>query len=282
MRKSFGIVAVIAAISLFSSVSHAIENSCLDVCYGTGTKFKECMKLCRKGVVDFNGGIYVSSSKCPGDMEYIPSGSFVIGCSEEDKKCYEDETPARVVEISKGFCMDRNEVSQDQYKHVTGKSPSFFYWCGGKCPVESVSWSSADSYCRRVGKRLPTEAEWEYAARGGETARYFWAQRNLKAFAWFEENSFGRPHFSGKKLPNAYGLNDMAGNVLEWVQDCYDPNWYSLMPDTKHTLNNAANCQFRTLRGGSWNYPSTGVRVSDRTGRAAERAIGDAGFRCAR
>ena len=215
----------------------------------------------------------------PGGMVYIPAGSFTMGCSPGDDKCEDDEKPAMNVTISKGFYMDATEVTQGDYERVMGKNPSHFKDCGADCPVEQVSWNDAKSYCEKVGKRLPTEAEWEYAARSGTTTKYYWGNSMDGAYAWYDGNSGNKTHAVGQKKPNGFGLYDMAGNVWEWVSDCYDSDWYSKM-HSRDPVNTCTGSGNRVLRGGSW-YSNAGVtRVSDRNGHLPTNSYYDLGFRC--
>jgi formylglycine-generating enzyme required for sulfatase activity len=133
-------------------------------------------------------------------------------------------------------------VTQAAYQRVTGKTPSSFKG-NPQLPVETINQEEAQNYCRAVGMRLPTEAEWEYAARGGTTgARY----GNLDEIAWYSANSGNKTHEVGQKRPNDYGLYDMLGNVWEWTSDWYEQG------------------KTVTLRGGSWGNNPRGVRASGR------------------
>ena len=277
MSKRICMVVLLVA----AACTRAAAFSCLDYCghYG-GKNFKACMKTCGMGVEDFMGTRSVDGKYCPKNMSYIPAGSFIMGCTDGDKNCYGDELPARLVQITKGFCMDRFEVTQESYYRVMERNPSRSLWCGSNCPVDSVTWADAHNYCKKIGKRLPTESEWEYAAKAGTTTKFYWGGLKSDAFAWYDENSFGRSHSIGKKLPNAYALNDMAGNVAEWVKDCYDANWYGQIPG-KNPIDKNRKCMARTVRGGSWRFPITGLRVSDRTPRDPAFGYLDTGFRCA-
>jgi formylglycine-generating enzyme required for sulfatase activity len=159
-----------------------------------------------------------------------------MGCSAGDGECYENEKPGRDVVIPNGFWMQESEVTQGAYERVIGSNPSSFK--GSNRPVEQVSWYEAKTYCERVELRLPTEAEWEYAARGGTAgARY----GKLEAVAWYGGNSGNQTHEVKGKDPNAHGLYDMWGNVSEWTASDYDVG------------------QSKTLRGGSWYYGPRGV-----------------------
>ena len=232
---------------------------------------------------------------CPAGMVHIPTGTFLMGSSQQeitqafeicrkyDSGCqiswFEAEGPQKRVTLTKGFCMDRTEVTQGDYERVMGTNPSRFTNCGSSCPVESVSWNDAKAYCEKVGKRLPSEAEWEYAARGGSTTAYYWGDSMDGAYAWLKGNSGNKTHVVGQKKPNSWGLYDMTGNVKEWVADCYD--WYSKMPP-QDPLNDSTGCKYRVLRGGDYGRVAWRSRVSDRIGDTPDRAYLDRGFRCAR
>ena len=218
---------------------------------------------------------WLNQADAPEGMAWIPGGWFTMGCSTGDSDCQSDEKPAKNVYVD-AFHMDVYEVTQSEYQRVTGTNPSSFKNCAD-CPVENVSWNDASNYCAKVGKRLPTEAEWEYAARGGTTgARY----GNLDDVAWYGGNSGNKTHPVGQKQPNAYGLYDMLGNVWEWNQDWYDENWYSQMPERNPV--NTKNNSLRVLRGGGWTDDPGLVRASGRGGGLPTTAGNGMGFRCSR
>jgi len=190
---------------------------------------------------------------------WIPSGKFMMGCSPGDTECFDDVKPTREVTIPRGFWMAQTEVTQAAYQRVMGVNPSYFQ--GTNRPVEGVSWNEASDYCGKVGLRLPTEAEWEYAARAGNpNARY----GEIGSIAWDYANSGKQTHEVKQKQPNAWGLYDMLGNVWEWTLDLY------------------ANSTDRVVRGGSWSSLNPpGVRVSDRYKYEPSRRGFTIGFRCA-
>jgi formylglycine-generating enzyme required for sulfatase activity len=217
---------------------------------------------------------------CPKGMVAIPGGEFMMGCPEAGMgTCYDDEKPAKPVSVNK-FCMDAKEVTQAQYKAATGAAPWFFANCGDACPVEQVSWDDANDFCRKEGKRLPTEAEWERAARAGSDARFPWREAPVAENAWFNETAGGAPHPIAQKKPNAYGLYDMAGNVAEWAHDCYESVWYVRMP-AENPVNESAACPLHTVRGGSWMTRTEHAAVSDRSGFSTDIKTNFIGFRCA-
>ena len=160
----------------------------------------------------------------PGGMEFvwIPAGEFRMGSTSAEADS--DEQPVTQVRISQGFWLGKYEVTQAEWQAVMGSNPSGFSGCG-RCPVERVSWEDAQAFTRtlntqagRAVYRLPTEAEWEYAARAGTTGDRY---GTVDAIAWYYENSGDRTHPVGGKTPNAWGLHDMLGNAWEWVDDWY-------------------------------------------------------------
>ena len=203
---------------------------------------------------------------------WIPPGRFQMGCSLGDGECYSEENPAHQVTISKGFWMGQTEVTQGAYQKVIGKHPSHFK--GAKRPVENVTWDDARSYCQAVGKRLPTEAEWEYAVRAGSTGGRY---GELDRIAWYGDNSGNQTHEVGGKQANVWGLNDMLGNAWEWVAD-----WYA----DQYTAGDVTDPQgpasgtFRTLRGGAWNFNTRSARASYRLRYVPADHSNLSGFRC--
>ena len=263
------------------------------------------------------------------DMVLIPGGEFLMG-SPDDGVSFDDERPQRQVFVS-SFYIDRHEVTNAQYKQFVDvteyQAPShptskFTLWDHNtplpgseQHPVVNVSWNDAVAYCRWQGKRLPTEAEWEKAARGIDGRRYpwgsewhimkansasYWAGRTIefkdgeewKSF-WVNGDGAGISHESGLKgevltLPvgrfpegaSPYGVLDMAGNASEWVQDWYEPYSYLHAPLSDPQGPNGQ--LLKVVRGGSWLKPARNIRASDRDyAFPADRATG-IGFRCAR
>jgi sulfatase modifying factor 1 len=213
-------------------------------------------------------------------MVLIKGGTFMMGSNTG----YADEKPVHKVTVS-GLYMDKTEITQAEYERVMGANPSIFKDCRN-CPVEQVSWDDADAYCRKVGKRLPTEAEWEYAARAGSATKYYWGNDVDTGYAWYNENSGSNTHPVGRKKPNAWGLYDMSGNVWEWCSDWYasynktSPVQDSEEPEELKTLRQKQ--RKRVLRGGSWNDNKYYLRSSFRYFYNAEVRDYYVGFRCAR
>ena len=206
------------------------------------------------------------------EMVVIPVGSFQMGSNDGD----DVENPVHPVRL-KSFAIGRYEVTfdeYDQFAEALGKlKPDDNDWGRGKRPVINVSWEDAVAYAlwlsTATGKhyRLPTEAEWEYAARAGTTSDYYWdGQGEAKDFAWFYENSEAKTQPVGKKKPNAFGLYDMSGNVWEWVQDCWHDS-YDKAPRDGSAWQEPDNgdCPRRVVRGGSWFYRPAGLRSANRS-----------------
>lgn len=158
------------------------------------------------------------------------------------------------------FFVDRYEVTQEQFQKVMDDNPSFFK--GSNLPVEKVTWDQADAYCRKVGKRLPTEWEWELAARAGSSSIYYWGDAMNDAYAWYKANANKKTHPVGTKKPNAFGLYDMSGNVWEWTAS-----------DHEHGG--------KVQRGGSWRNNAISQRSGHRILSNPIYRYHYVGFRCA-
>jgi formylglycine-generating enzyme required for sulfatase activity len=214
---------------------------------------------------------------------WIPPGTFMMGCSPGDTDCRDDEKPSHQVAITRGFWMGQTPVTVGAYKRFAGatgrqmpEAPNFNAgWANENMPIVNVSWDDATAYCAWAGGRLPTEAEWEYAARGGSTeARY----GNLDEVGWYDQNSGNQTHDVAQKRANSFGLYDMLGNVWEWVNDWYDQNYYQSSPS--QDPQGPASGQYRILRSGSWSYFPRFVRVSHRLGSDPTDGGSGVGFRC--
>ena len=211
---------------------------------------------------------------------WIRAGRFMMGCSAGDGACEKDEEPSHLVEIRRGFWLARTEVSQRQFRdRAAGRRPTAAAATG--LPASGVSWAAAKSYCQAIGGRLPTEAEWEYAARAGTSTRYY---DSLPAIAWFSGNTDEAPRAVAGKKPNAFGLYDMLGNVSEWVLDRYY-NAYDVTRDPASSPDAVeqplAGNAFGVARGGSWVSDPSGVRVSRRLEMFPDAEEPHIGFRCA-
>jgi formylglycine-generating enzyme required for sulfatase activity len=194
-------------------------------------------------------------------MEFvkIAPGEFMMGCSVGDIDCNEDERPIHHVQITKPFEMGKYEVTQAQWMSVMGSNPSTSK--GEDRPVETVSKIDTQEFLDKLNSRndgyhyrLPTEAEWEYAARAGTKEPY---AGRLDEIAWYAGNSEDETHPVGKKKPNAWGLYDMQGNVREWVADFYSANYYGRSPAADPTGPAQAE---RGGRGGARGGPRGGFR----------------------
>ncbi len=185
--------------------------------------------------LDLGGGVTL-------DLVSIPAGSFMMGSPENEAERYGDEGPQHRVTISSGFWMGKYEVTQEQWQRVMGSNPSNFK--GVKNPVEMVRWTEAKDFCGKVGGRLPTEAEWEYACRAGTTGPY---AGNLDRIGWYYENSGSTMHPVGQKQANAWGLYDMHGNVWEWCEDGTRTYTSAAQKDPEGPAGSS-----RLLRGGGW------------------------------
>ena len=203
----------------------------------------------------------------PESMEFvrIEAGYFEMGSPEGEAGRYDDER-AHDVRISRPFYLGKYEVTQGEWEAVMGSNPSGFKECGARCPVERVSWEDVQEFIRRLNElesgrgyeyRLPTEAEWEYAARAGTTgARY----GELGEIAWYDANSGGSTQPVGQKGANGWGLHDMLGNVWEWVGD-----WYGEYPSGAVTDPRGPSMGSRRVgRGGSWHSSARNVRAAFR------------------
>ena len=198
------------------------------------------------------------------EMIFVEGGTFQMGSSSGES----DEKPVHSVTLS-AFNMGKYEVTQVQWKAVMGNNPSSFSGCED-CPVERVSWNDVQDFIRKLnaqtGKnyRLPTEAEWEYAAKGGKSSKgYTYSGSNdLNSVAWTIDNSGRKTHAVGGKQANELGVCDMTGNVWEWCSDWYGT--YNSYSETNPT--GASSVQHRVLRGGSWNASAYYCRTADRNG----------------
>jgi len=194
---------------------------------------------------------------------WIPPGTYWTGCLPGDAQCIGWERKRVEVRIGAGFWMGQTEVTQAAYKKVMDADPSVYH--GENLPVDRVGWSDGAEYCNRIGMRLPTESEWEYAAYGG-TAEL--PKEPLNLIAWYDPNSNDTTHPVGTKRPNGFGLFDMLGNVWEWVSDVGTIDVNGAIPNA------------RVLKGGSFYNAARDIRVSDRLGAPIDLRHRDVGFRC--
>jgi sulfatase modifying factor 1 len=220
------------------------------------------------------------------EMVWIYPDTYTMG-SELNTGDF-DESPQHTVTVH-GFYIDRGEVSKDDFQRVMGYNPSLFKGCG-TCPVDNVSWEEARDYCAKVSKRLPSEAEWEFACRAGTKTPFHYGGSISSENANFD----GRKPFGGaaagvdhqKPLPcgsfkaNGWGLFDMHGNVAEWCADWYDPAYYGNSP--QEDPRGAEQGKFKVVRGGGWNSDGAGVRCANRNAINPTVRLNSIGFRCVR
>jgi formylglycine-generating enzyme required for sulfatase activity len=217
-------------------------------------------------------------------MIHVIGGTFTMGCtSEQGYDCETDEKPAHQVEMD-NFYIGKYEITQAQWKAVMGYNPSKFK--GDDLPVENVSWHEAQEFILKLNNqttyrqyRLPTEAEWEYAARGGAQSRgYKYSGSNIvNEVAWYKDNSGGHTYPTGRKRANELGIYDMSGNVREWCSD-----WYGEY-DSSSQINpqGAYSGSDRVSRGGSWYRKDINCRVTFRGNRNPDNRYEYIGFRVA-
>ena len=232
-------------------------------------------------VIAFQGTSTKSASPKLGDSKinpedglrylWIPPGTVTTGCSPGDNECYGDEYPSRKVTLTRGFWLGQTEVTQAAYERLFGYNPSVHK--GPDLPVESVSWIEADAYCREIGGRLPSAAEWEYAARAGTTGSRY---GKLDDIAWYWDNSRFSPHPVAQKKPNAFGLYDMLGNVVEWTHTFY---WVQLNQENINPTGPSI-AEYTELRGGGWWDDPDLVRASYRARLEQTDSDYNIGFRC--
>jgi formylglycine-generating enzyme required for sulfatase activity len=233
-------------------------------------------------------------------MEFvlIPAGRFTMGSPKDEKDRYDDEEQHQV-EITRTFYLAKYPVTQEQYQAVMGKNPSHFQaGAGGAAevkgldtkhfPVECVSWDNAQAFCKKMRAstkperrfRLPTEAEWEYACRGGVSKAYSFGDdpKQLGNYAWYSVNSDRATHPVATKKPNPFGLYDMHGNAWQWCADHYGPYDLPVMNPLRSSKH-SEDC--RVVRGGSWTHSAIGCRAAFRTFFAPDFRSYFIGFRVA-
>ncbi|HAP67615.1 MAG TPA: formylglycine-generating enzyme family protein [Nitrospinae bacterium] len=208
-----------------------------------------------------------SKSKNIDGMVFIKGGCFQMGDSFGDG--YAGERPVHEVCVN-DFYIGEAEVTQGEWKVFMAENPSVNKW-GDNYPVDSVDWEDVQEFIKKMnvktGKsyRLPTEAEWEYAARSGGRKDKFAGTNDesvLEEYAWYYKNSDNETHPVKQKKPNALGLYDMSGNVWEWASDLYDGSYYEISP--KDNPKGPDNGMYHMLRGGSWYSEAKNVRTTDR------------------
>jgi len=205
------------------------------------------------------------------ELVNIPAGSFMMGSDLSS-----EEQPIYRVNVN-AFRMSKSPITQKQYMAVMGDNPSCFKG-DENYPVESVSWYKAVEFCRKLSQmtgqivRLPSEAEWEYACRAGSTGKYCFGdnENKLGNYGWYSQNSESKTHGVHRKSSNAWGLHDMHGNVWEWCVDTWHENYYGA---------NGGEQEYRSLRGGSFDYDPWDCRSARRGGYFANSQSNNIGFR---
>ena len=201
------------------------------------------------------------------DMVKVEAGTFMMGATSEMQNSWNDEKPVHLVTLTNDYYMGKYEVTQALWQAVMGSNPSFFK--GDNLPVENLSWNDSQKFIGKLNSmtgrkfRLPTEAEWEYAARGGKKSRgyQYSGSSNISDVAWYYGNSGGKTHPVGTKQSNELGLYDMTGNVLEWCQDLYG----SYVSSSQTNPSGANSGSDRVYRGGSWCFFARNCRSSCRS-----------------
>ena len=220
-------------------------------------------------------GLSAELNKLINNMVYVSGGTFIMGGDDSS-----DQMPTHSVTLS-SYYICKYEVTQALWRAVMGSNPSNFK--GNNLPVENVSWYDCQTFIKRLNSytgrdfRLPTEAEWEFAARGGNYSRHsnYSGSNNLDDVAWYIDNSNKRPHPVGTKQPNELGLYDMSGNVGEWCSD-WDGS-YSSYSQTNPTGPNSGS--FRVHRGGFWRYNARYCRTPERSSKTPDYCVNYIGLR---
>ena len=236
--------------------------------YPPGKRFRDC-----------------EDAACPW-MVVVPAGGVMMGSPANELGRYDDEGPQHRVSISK-FAMGQYEVTQGQWKALMGSNPSHFKDCGDECPVEKVSWNDVQEFVKKLnaktGKtyRLPSEAEWEYAARAGTTTAYSFGATLSASKANCGEGAPGKTVAVGRYAANNFGLSDMHGNVYEWTGDWYAPYQAGEVKDPV-VHQDKKESRRRVLRGGGWIHLGRDCRSATRNASVPDARNFDFGFRLAR
>ena len=254
---------VVAAIPTVNEVAQQASSSSSSVSFGGNTIS-----------IPVKNGISI-------DMVKVEAGTFMMGATSEMKKPYTDEKPVHQVTLTNDYYMGKYEVTQALWQAVMGSNPSKFK--SRNLPVEQVSWDDCQEFINKLNSitgrrfRLPTEAEWEYAARGGKKSKgyQYSGSSKMSEVAWYTANSGSKTHPVGKKQANELGLYDMTGNVLEWCQD-----WYgSYVSSSQTNPTGAFSGFFRVFRGGSWYGNAGNCRSSCRDSYNPDNRNFDLGLR---
>jgi formylglycine-generating enzyme required for sulfatase activity/serine/threonine protein kinase len=280
---------------------------CMRCCWESSSDFSVDLGLSAQSVsVGLDGGDG-SPPRCPSEevhyeFSLAPSGRFLMGSERNDVRRKDDELQHEI-ELTRSFLVGQTEITQDLYTQVMGENPALNK--GEGLPVEQVSWLDGVNFCNRMseleglelcyqidgstvtweagvscgGYRLPTEAEWEYAASaGGDSDSSYSGGVIVDKVAWHAENSNGKSHTSRERKANSWGLHDMSGNLHEWVWDIYGPYETRIVKDPKGRLTGP----YRVLRGGSWYHLDRKARVTTRDKASAKLKTPYIGFRIVR
>lgn len=220
------------------------------------------------------------------EMVFVEGGSFTRGCDSNTRGCISDEIPKHVVSLP-DFYIGRLEVTQLLWRTIMGSNPSELK--GDHLPVTMVSWDDCQRFIRRLNRltgyqfSLPTEVQWEFAARGGNLSKgfNFSGSNEIDDVAWWEDNSGDRVRRGATKLANELGIYDMTGNVFEWCADWYSPNYYRFSAENPESPTGPALGTFRVFRGGSYRNTTSFCLVTRRNYNTPDRRWNDLGFRLA-
>ncbi len=228
--------------------------------WGTGTDFS-IKVIDEDGNYGFSESFSIDSSPLPTGMEFVTvySGSFEMGAPEEEQGSNVNERPVHTVTFDYSFQIMSTEVTQQMWEEVMGTNPAHFD--GNTNPIEMVTWYDCQDFVEAMNLldsnhtyRLPSESEWEYCCRAGTTTRYYWGddldETLIDDYAWWTNNADGSTHPVGLKLPNAWGLYDMNGNVWEWCEDWHNSDYVGAPSDGSPWL--SGNENKRVYRGSSW------------------------------
>ncbi|MBX3730770.1 MAG: formylglycine-generating enzyme family protein [Candidatus Sumerlaeia bacterium] len=227
--------------------------------------------------IDLGSGVSMS-------LVWIPPDTFTMGSPSSESGRHSDEGPQTRVTLTRGFWMGETEVTQAQWNAVMGSEGNPSHFKGDDLPVETVSWGDAMEFCRRLSERsgrtvtLPTEAQWEYACRAGTPTRYSFGdgQAALPNYAWFSSNSGNQTQPVRARQPNAWGLYDMHGNVLEWCLDFYVDSFPGGIETDPAGPSSGWD---HVIRGGSFYDEPAYLRSADRSKSAPGNRVKAIGFR---
>jgi formylglycine-generating enzyme required for sulfatase activity len=215
---------------------------------------------------------------------FVEGGDLDMGCSLEESSCPPEELPVHSIWVS-SFRMGESEITIAEWLDVIGELPAGYpddFSCSeDECPITNITWDEASAFCHQVGDRLPTEAEWEYAARAGTTTPYYCGELEacLENVAWYQGNSGEVSHPIGDLIPNEFGFFDMLGNVSEWVNDWYSPMYYDESPN-EEPAGLLFNGMFKIMRGGNRGSTYWDLRAGARNTLRPFDLADYIGFRC--